>query len=88
MNEKRRCHDDPARTDQVKRKQQPVSGNSRPPVKRAGALIIAVSAVLITLKLTRVIAWPWWQVLFPLLVTAGMVLAVLFALCAAWLYRQ
>lgn len=66
-----------------------MSSDSRPPVPRRSITgVVLLTAVFTVLKLTRVTAWPWWQVLAPLWIAAAVVLATLFALAVAWVYRR
>lgn len=66
-----------------------MSADSRPPVPRKStAAVVLLTLAFAVLKLTRVTALPWWQVLAPLWIAAAVVLATLFALAVAWVYRR
>lgn len=58
------------------------------PLRRTAALIALVTLLPASLKLTRVIAWPWWQVLAPAWIAAAAVLYVCFAIAIAWIVRR
>lgn len=62
-------------------KYTPSSSSSAGGVGLVGALTI----LFIALKLTEVISWPWWLVLFPLWIGA-VVVAVAFALILAVIF--
>ena len=58
------------------------------PLRRTVALIALVTILLASLKLARVVAWPWWQVLAPAWIAAGAALYILSGIAVAWLYRR
>lgn len=53
------------------------------------AFTVALALTFAVLKLTGVIAWPWWLVASPVIISFGAaVVVVLIALAFAWYYSN